>query len=101
MKLAAATRPLAAPLQAAAAGAPALQLNLGLAAVTNNEPTAPTTTTPTTTVPGTAIPTGVPAGAAAHSDNGSPLTPIALLVVGLVLAAGTTVAVRNRGRFSR
>lgn len=100
VKLASAVRPLAAPVQAAAAGAPALQLNLGLAAVTNNEPT-PATSTPTTAVPGTAIPTGVPAGAAAHHDNGSPLTPIALLVVGLVLAAGTTVAVRTRGRFSR
>ncbi len=100
MKLVSAMRPLAAPVEAAAAGAPALVLNLGLAAVTNNAPTSPTTTTPTT-VPGTAIPTGVPAGAAAHQDNGSPLTPIALLVVGLVLAAGTTFTLRSRGRFSR
>ena len=46
-------------------------------------------------VSGSRLPTGVPAGQGVQ--GGSPVTPIVLLVVGLMLAAGGAVAFRVRG----
>jgi hypothetical protein len=60
---------------------------------------APPTTSSVTTSPGptnTNIPTGVPAGAV--TPAGSPIAPLVLLIVGLVLASGGAVAWKLRGR---
>jgi hypothetical protein len=53
------------------------------------------TSAPPTTVNPTAIPTGVPAGMGTH--GGSPVAPIVLLIVGLMVAAGGAVAFKVRG----
>jgi hypothetical protein len=53
------------------------------------------TSAPTTTANPTAIPTGVPAGLGTH--GGSPVAPIVLLIVGLMMAAGGAVAFKVRG----
>lgn len=60
--------------------------------------TPPTSTNPvpTTTPPGTVIPTGVPAGRA-NLSTGTPVLPIVLLVLGLLMAAGGAVTWRFRG----
>lgn len=55
--------------------------------------------TPLTGVPGNQLPTGVPAGQG-KPDNGSPTLPtlpLVLVLLGLMLAGGGTVALRRRG----
>lgn len=82
-------------------GTPGVALALGNAAAGPSSAAPATSAPPATNVPSTAIPTGVPAGLAAHQDNGSPLGPIALIAVGLVVAVGTVFTVRQKGRFGR
>ena len=97
---------LAAPLAAAPTGTPVLQLNLAASAVTNNVPAAAAPTSSTSSAPAssgvsaTDLPTGVPAGAAGHQGGGSPVLPIVLVLIGLVLAGGGVTAYRGRGKFS-
>ena len=101
-------RQLAGAHQAAAATSGNSVVSLALAnAAAGPSVAAPTVTrttstpnTPTTTT-GTDIPTGVPAGAAGHSDGGSPLLPVALVLLGLMVAGGGALSLRMRGRFSR
>lgn len=57
---------------------------------------------PTSTTAPSAIPTGVPAGAAGDgAGGGTPLLPIAVLLIGLSVAGGGALAYQLRGKFSR
>ena len=100
-----ASHQLAGAHHAAAAGGAAVSLAMGNAAAGPSvaAPKVARTTTSPTTATGTSLPTGVPAGAAGRSDGGSPLLPVGLLLLGLVIAGGGVLSVRTRtrGKFSR
>jgi hypothetical protein len=82
------------PLAQAAAGDPAAVLALANAAVGPSAAAAPTTAA--TTAAGSDLPTGVPAGQGTP-HHGTPILPLLLVLLGVVLAGGATVVVRKRG----
>jgi hypothetical protein len=92
---------LAAPLAAGSSGLATIALANAAAGPSSQAPATPTTPPDTATVnpTNTNIPTGVPAGYA--KPAGSPDAPLVLLIVGLLMAGGATVAWKLRGRHAR
>ncbi len=88
-------------LKPAAAAASAAVLALGNAGAAPSTPLVAAATPIQSVAPIVTIPTAVPAGAAGH-DAGSPLLPIAVILLALVAAsAGVTRTLRTRGRPGR